>query len=185
VKNDEIKYTINSPHATFTGREWDAKDAILKTHIYKNNVLQNYKVEYKKSIKTLKGYKPKIIASLYEGKALNIINGYHTFKLLASQGLNTDKIRASLYNKVIVPLFSISLLVILFFKLPFHARMVNMGSVIALSLGVTFMIWGVLFGLNQMGVNGVIAPELSAILPICLLFGYALIIYFTDERTIS
>ena len=184
VQNDEIKYTINSPLATFTGEEWDATDAILKTHIYKNNEIQSYKVEHKESIKTLKGYKPKIIESLYEGKALNIVDAYHTWRLLASQGLNTDKIRASLYDKAIVPLFALALLVILFFKLPFHARMVNLGSVIALSLGATFMIWGVLFGLNQMGANGVLLPELSAILPIVLLWGYALYVYFTDEQKI-
>ena len=184
VQNDEIKYTINAPLATFVENEWEAKEAILKTHIYKNSTLQSYKVEHKKSIKTLKGYKPKIIESLYEGKSLNIIDAYHTWRLLVSQGLNTDKIRASLYNKVIVPLFSLALLIILFFKLPFHARMVSMGSVISLALGVTFIIWGVMFGLNQMGANGVLLPELSTILPIILLWGYAIYIYITDEQHI-
>jgi len=185
VKNYKVYYTIHAPVAIFNGKEWDAQNAILKTHIYKDGELEKYTVENKKSIKTLRGYKPKIIKSLYEGKALNIIDAYFTWKLLERQHLNSDKVRVSLYDKVVVPLFSLALLLILFFKLPFHARMINMGSVIALSLGATFIIWGVLFGLGQIGANGVLAPEVSAILPIALLWIYAIYVYFTDERSLG
>ena len=185
VEGYQVRYTINAPLATFDGKEWTAQEAILKMHIYKDGELERYKVEHKKSIKTLKGYKPKIIESLYEGKALNIIDAYYTWKLLDTQQLNSDKVRISLYDKVVVPLFSLALLLILFFKLPFHTRMINMGSVIALSLGATFVIWGVLFGLAQIGANGVLLPEVSAVLPIILLWIYALYVYFTDERSLA
>ena len=185
VEGYQVRYTIKAPVATFDGKEWDAQDATIKTHIYENGKLKRYRVESKKSIKTLEGYKPKIIESLYEGKALNIIDAFNTWKLLNKQNLNSDKIRAALYDKVIVPLFSIALLLILFFKIPFHARMMNSGSVIALSLGATFVIWGLLFGLNQMGANGVLIPELTAILPITLLWIYAIYVYFTDEKNIA
>ena len=185
VEGYQVRYTIKAPVATFDGKEWDAQDATIKTHIYENGKLKRYRVESKKSIKTLEGYKPKIIESLYEGKALNIIDAFNTWKLLEKQKLNSDKIRAALYNKVIIPLFSIALMLILFFKLPFHARMMNLGSVIALSLGTTFVIWGILFGLNQMGSNGVLIPELTAILPISILWIYAIYVYFTDEKSIA
>ncbi len=184
VEGYQVRYIIHAPLAVFDGNEWDAKDAILKTHIYKDGELEKYTYEHKKSIKTLKGYKPKIIESLYEGKALNILDAYNTWKLLNKQHLNSEKIRASFYDKVIVPLFAIALLLILFFKLPFHARMMNLGIVTALSLGTTFIIWGVLFGLNQIGSNGVLLPEVTAILPIVLLWIYALYVYFTDEKSI-
>jgi len=185
VEGYKVRYTIHAPIAIFDGNEWDAQNAILKTHVYKKGELEKYTIEKKKSIKTLQGYKPKIIESLYEGKALNIIDAFNTWKLLNKQNLNSDKIRAALYNKIIVPLFAIALLLILFFKLPFHARMINLGSVIALSLGATFVIWGILFGLNQMGSNGVLAPEFTAILPIALLWLYALYVYITDEKSIA
>ena len=185
VEGNEVKYTIHAPLAVYGNDEWEARDATLKTHIYVNGKLDKYTVEYKKKIITLKGYKPKIITSLYEGEALNIVDAYHTWELFKKQGLNSDKIRAVLYNKIIVPLFAPALALILFFKLPFHARMMNFGSVIALSLGATFILWGVLFGLNQMGSNGVLIPELTAILPIILLWIYALWVYVRDERRIS
>ena len=185
VEGHQVRYTINAPTATFDGEKWDAQNAILKTHNYREGELDKYTVEHKKSIKTLEGYKPKIIESLYEGKALNIIDAYNTWQLLDKQHLNSDKIRASFYDKVVVPLFSLALLLILFFKLPFHARMMNFGGVIALSLGATFIIWGILFGLNQIGSNGVLIPELTAILPIVLLWMYAIYVYFTDEKSIA
>ena len=99
--------------------------------------------------------------------------------------MNSDKIRAVIYNKIIVPLFALALALILFFKLPFHARMISFGLVIASSLGATFVIWGILFGLNQMGQNGVLIPEITAILPIVLLWIYALYVYVTDEKKIA
>jgi len=182
IDNYQVKYTIHSPVALFDGKQWDAKDAVLKNHIYENGVLKKYSIEKRSNIQTLKGYKPKIIESLYEGKALNIVDAYNTLKLLDSQNLNTDKIRAVLYNKLVVPLFSIPLLIILFFKLPYHARMVKMGRVVALSLGATFIVWGILFGLNQMGLNGVLLPEMTALLPISLLWLYAFYVYFIEER---
>jgi len=185
VEGYQVKYTINAPFATFDGEKWTARNATVKTHIYENGELQKYNVEYKESIETLEGYKPKIIESLYEGKALNIIDAYNTWQLLQKQHLNSDKIRAVMYEKVFVPLFAISMIMILFFKLPFHARMMNFGGVIALSLGATFMIWGILFGLGQMGSNGVLIPELTVLLPISILWLYAVYVYFTDEKSIA
>ena len=130
----------------------------------------------------LEGNKP---AAYYEGKALNILDAYTTWNLLKKQNLSSNKIRSSLYDKVVVPLFSMALLLIIFFKLPFHARMMNMGAVIALSLAATFVIWGILFGLSQMAANGVLLPELTAILPVILLWIYAIYVYFTDEKSLT
>lgn len=184
VEGYQVRYTINAPTAVFDDEKWTAYDATLKTHIYENGELSRYTVEHKERIETLEGYKPKIIESLYEGKALNIMDAYITWRLLNKQNLNSDKIRAALYDKISVPLFSIALLLILFFKLPFHARMMNVGAVVAFSLAVTFVIWGVLFGLGQMASNGVLIPELTGILPVVVLWAYAIYIYFTDEKSL-
>ncbi len=184
VEGDQVRATIHASWAYFNGKEWDAKDVIIKTHNYKEGSLHKYTLTYKKSMKTLKGYKPKIIESFYEGKALNMIDAYHTWQLLKKQHVNSEKIRASLYQKVVMPLFSLALLLILFFKLPFDARMTSMGLVIALSLGTIFVLWGILFGLGQIGANGVISPELASIVPIVILWVYAIYVYLRDEKSI-
>ena len=184
VEGHQVLYTIQAPYVIYGENEWEAKNAVIKRHIYREGKLVKYEVEHKKSITTLKGYKPKIITSLYEGKALNIIDAFNTWKLFKQQHINSDKIRTVLYNKIIVPLFALALSLILFFKLPFHARMMNFGLVVASSLGATFAIWGILFGLNQMGENGVLLPEVATIFPIVLLWIFALYVYITDERRI-
>lgn len=185
VKGDQVRYTIQAPMAVYEHHKWNAKNAVLKQHIYKNGQLEKYRIEHRENIITLQGYKPKIITSLHEGKALNIIDAYHTWRLFEKQNLDSDKIRAVMYNKIIVPLFSIALALILFFKLPFHGRMISLGLVIAASLGITFIIWGILFALNQIGRNGVLLPEVTAISPIVILWIYALYIYFTDEKRMA
>ena len=185
VAGFQVRYTIKAPYATFNGYEWDAHDATLKTHVYKDGKLVHYTIEKKKHINTLAGYKPKIIESLYEGKALNIVDAYNTWKLLQKQHLNSDKIRAAFYDKVVMPLFSIALVILLFFKLPFHARMMNLGAVIALSIGVTFVTWGILFGLAQIGTNGVLSPEFSTLFPIVILWVYALYVYITEDKILT
>lgn len=185
VEGHQVRYTINAPKALFDGTKWHAKDATVKTHIYEKNILQRYTVEHKENIETLEGYKPKIIESLYEGKPLNTMDAYQSWSLLDKQALNTDTIRAGFYDKVVRPLFALALLLILFFKLPFHARMVNLGAVIAFALAITFAIWGLLYGLSLLGSNGILIPELTAVLPIVLLWIYAVYVYFTDEKTIG
>jgi lipopolysaccharide export system permease protein len=186
VKKNKVIYTIHAPYALFDGLQWDAQNATVKTHLYNQfGNLVRYDVIHKERISTLKGYKPTIIESLYEGKSLNILDAYHTWQLLNRQHLNSDKIRSAFYEKIVVPLFALAMLLILFFKLPFHARMMRMGFVVALALGATFMIWGILFGLNQIGSNGVVVPELTAVLPIALLWFYAIYLLMTDERSIT
>lgn len=185
VEGYQVRYTIMAPLALFDGEKWTAHDATLKTHIYKNNELQRYTLEYKETIETLEGYKPKIIESLYVGRSMNIIDAYNTLKLLDRQHLNSDRIRAAMYDKVVVPLFALAMVLILFFKLPFHARMMNIGGVVAFSLAATFVIWGVLFGLGRMSSNGALLPELGTLLPILLLWGYTFNVYFTDEKKIG
>lgn len=185
VKDYQVRYTISAASASFNGVQWDAHDATIKKHIYnKEGILEKYILEHKDTIATLRGYKPKIIESLYEGKTLNIVDAYYTWQLLRKQDLSSDKIRAAVYAKIIVPLFSLALLVILFFKIPFHLRMMNAGTVMASALGATFVVWGILFGLNQIGTNGILLPEITALVPIGMLWIYALYVYMTDERTL-
>jgi lipopolysaccharide export system permease protein len=183
LEGNNLKYTIDAKEAHFTGNGWLAKDIFVRTLLYdSNNNLIRYKTENKDEMLTLIGYEPKIIESIQEGKALNMTDSFRALKLLDEQKLNTHKLRSTIYYKIVFPLFSIALLVILFFKIPFHARYMNLAFVLAISLGTTFLVWGVLFAFNQMGRNGVIPPEFAIPLPISILWLYALIIFFNNKE---
>lgn len=184
LSGNDLLYTIHAKEAKFDGEAWMAKDIVIKKLVYDENDLKRYTVEKQDELSTLVGYKPKMIESIYEGKALNIVDANQAWRLMSRQNLNTKKLRASLNNKVIFPLFSIGLLLVLFFKIPFHARYMNLPVVLSLSLGVTFLIWGVLFALNQMGNSGVVSPEVAIPAPIALIILYAAYIYFRAKETI-
>lgn len=184
LSNNNLLYTIHAKEAKYDGKSWEAEDIIIKRLVYDESGLKRYKIEHQKHLTTLVGYKPKMIESIHEGKALNIIDMAKTFQLLDNQQLNTKKLRSSIYGKLVFPLFSIILLLILFFKMPFYARYMNMALVLSISLGVTFLFWGLLFAFNQMGRNGVLSPELAIPLPISIGILYALYIYFLDKERI-
>jgi len=173
VSGYRIDYIIKAPLAIFDGHYWNAKDATLKTLIYKDGVLKRYTVSHTPTIQTLENYKPKIIKSFYEGSVMTLLEAVVTWSLLQTQSINSDKVKASIYNKVILPFFSIGLVIILFFSLPIHGRMANLARSVALSIGLTIIIWGVLFGLSRLGLSGVILPELAILMPVLLFLFYS------------
>ncbi len=183
-EDNDLLYTVIAKVAKYDGHSWLAKDIIIKRLIYSEGSIKRYEIYTQDSLKTLVGYKPKVIESIHEGKALDIVDMGKTFKLLDEQHLNTKKLRSSIYSKIIFPLFAIILLLVLFFKMPFHARYMNLPLVLSASLGVTFLFWGLLFAFNQMGRNGVLSPELAMPLPILVGLLYALYVYFLDREKI-
>ena len=184
LSGNDLLYTVHAEKLIFDGEAWRAKNITIKKLIYDERGLKKYAEEKRDELRTLVGYKPKMIESIYEGKALNIVDANHAWRLLRKQNLNTNKLRSSLNNKVIFPLFSIGLLLVLFFKIPFHARYMNLPLVLSASLGATFLTWGLLFALNQMGNNGVLSPEFAIPFPISLILLYAAYVYFRQKETI-
>jgi len=173
LNGNRVVKIIEAKEATYEGELWIAKDIITKQKVSDGN--GSFKLEIKSlpTLETLKGYNPKILQSVYYDKQLNLQEMFEAKKLLESQNILTDKIRADIYQKVVVPLFSIALLMIIFFKMPFHARYMNISWVSAYAIGSSLVVWGILFALHRIAQNSVLIPELALILPIILLFIYA------------
>ena len=172
MKDREVVETFSAKEAWFNLYEWVATDVIKKSKEF-NSSGQYLKVEYLELLHTLKGYEPKILKSIYDGKELNLYESLRAKSLLENQGLKTEALRADIYTKVITPLFSIALLMILIFSFPFHARYMNLASTTTQALGGTLFVWGILFALQGIGANGTVSPEIAIILPVILLWGYA------------
>jgi len=173
LKEGKVYEVQHAKEAHFTGNEWLAKDVIRKVKVWEQGS-PKLKIEHLDQLSTLKGYRPEILNSIYEDKHLTLYESFMAYRLLSSQGVGTFKIRADIYAKAIMPLFSIALLMILLFRFPFHARYMNVGMTTVKALGGTLFVWGVLFALQQMGANDVLAPELATPLPIALLWIYAI-----------
>jgi lipopolysaccharide export system permease protein len=184
IEENRLVSTLHAKSASFQKEGWLAQGIEIKKLIYKNNKLHHYEVQKLDELLTLKGYAPKIVESIHEGKALTITDTLKAWILFDNQRLNSGKLRSSFYYKTVFPLFSLAFTLILFFKIPFHARYMNIPLVLSGALGGTFVVWGVLFAMNQVGQNGVIAPEYAIVLPILTLWFYALTLYFGSKETV-
>ncbi len=183
-KDKKIDKVQSADSATYNGKEWLALNVTQKTKRVKESGEPYLTVEHMEQLNTLVGYNPKILTSIYEERQLTLYESLIAKELLSSQGIGTFKVRSDIYGKIIMPLFSIALLMILLFTFPFHARYMNVGSVTIKALGGTLFVWGILFALHQMGTNGGIPPEVGTVAPILLLWLYALYTFSRVNRLI-
>jgi lipopolysaccharide export system permease protein len=174
LENDKVVTVITANRAWYNGSEWLAEEITKKSKRVDSNGNPILKIDKVDKIKTLEGYHPKILNSIYEEKQLTLYESLIAKRLLSTQGVGTYKVRSDIYGKTIMPLFSIALLMILIFRFPFHARYMNLGSTTIKALGGTLFTWGMLFALQQMGATAVIVPEIATIVPILLLWLYAI-----------
>jgi len=174
MKDSKVIESFSAKEAWYNIDEWAASGVIKKTFLKNEEGKERLKVEKLTLLRTLRGYKPKILKSLYDNNALSLSESYIAIKLLSKQGLSTHLLRADMYRKLFMPLFSVALLMILFFNFPFHARYMNISVTTTKAIGGTLFVWGILFSLIGMGRSGTINPEIAIILPIVLLWFYAL-----------
>ncbi len=174
MKKDRVVAIITAKEAWYNIYEWVAENAIKKSKYINKDGKQRLKIETIPVLHSLRDYQPKILESIYDGKALTLSETISAKRLLENQGLNTYELRTEIYSKIIVPLFSIALLMILIFKFPFHARYMNITITSAKAIGGTLFIWGILFALQTVAKNGTAMPELILILPVVMLWIYAL-----------
>jgi lipopolysaccharide export system permease protein len=174
MKDNEVIETFTSKEAWYNIHEWVASNALKKTIIIDADGNQRLKIEKLVLLRTLEEYHPKILKSIYDGKSLTLYENIMAIKLLNKQGLEVHSLRAEIYGKVFMPLFSIALLMILLFNFPFHARYMNIAMTTTKAIGGTLFVWGILFALLGIGKNGALNPEVAIILPIVFLWIYAL-----------
>ncbi len=148
IDGQDVVELQEAKEAIFKDGYWLAKDVTIKRVVDDKSRLE---ISHRDTLITLKGYNPKILNSIYENRRLTLYESVMADRLLLAQGITTTKIRADIYSKVLTPLFSITILIILIFSIPSHARYLNMVIVTAQTLGGTLFMWGVLFALNRMG----------------------------------
>ncbi len=173
LKDNQVVEVQEAKRAKYANLEWNASDVTIKKIILSKGK-KRLKIEYLKSINTLKDYNPKILNSIYENKKLTLYESLIAKKLLSTQGIGTYKVRIEVYNRIIMPLFSVALLMILLFRFPFHARYINIAGVTTKALAGTLFIWGLLFAFYRMGLNGIISPEIAVLVPIGILWSYSI-----------
>ncbi len=122
-------------------------------------------------LKVLKGFRPKILDQVYEGKVnFTIMDAIDAIILLDEQNIDTSNIRAALYKIFIYPFFVPFLVIIIFFFVPISARSINISMFSLGAIISTLMVWGILFMLIELSNNKTIPSEIGVITPIIILF---------------
>jgi lipopolysaccharide export system permease protein len=179
LANNSFEEVLMASSAVYKDGYWFIKKANL---IKKPNLLDinstGITVTKEKNLKILKGFRPKMLDQVYEGKVnFTIENAIDALLLLREQNVNTSTIRSALYKIFIYPFFVPFLVVIIFFFVPISARFVNLSLFSSGAILVTLMVWGVLFMLIELSNHKTIPSEVGVVLPIFLLFLGALFQY--------
>jgi len=172
MENDTLKEVLVAKSAYYKNNYWHINNAdiIVKPDKLDFNA-KGITVIHKNDLKILKGFRPKVLDQVYEGKVnFTIGDAIDAFSLLKDQNVNTDTIKGSLYKIFIYPLFVPCLIVIIFFFVPISSRSLNISLFSFSAVLATLIIWAILFALVELSNNKTIPSEVGIVLPIIILF---------------
>ncbi len=183
TKNGDLKKIIKAKKGVFKNNLWELKDVVIvnkpKVSIKGGGKLE---IEHKKSLKTLENFKPKIIKNVFEGKTnFSIIDAYYAIKLLKPQEINVEKIKAILYLLVVFPLFAPFFILASFYYIPISARFFDTALLGTVFILTSLVLWGILFILAKITINGIVLPEIGIVLPIATLMIVAIFLYLKHK----
>ena len=170
--------------AIFKEDSWILKKA--QTIIYpKDKNFANTKLFYQDehNVKTLEGFQPKIISSIYERHLqISIVDALNLIKIFTSQYINTNKARAALYKSLLVPFFALFTIMIFFSYTPTTKRLSNTPLYISAAMTISLCLFGIFKVFEHLSFNAKgLDTELLTLMPLSLLFSLALWRYIKIE----
>ncbi|MCK4875714.1 MAG: LptF/LptG family permease, partial [Sulfurimonas sp.] len=167
LKENSLKEVLVAKKARYRDDSWHIQNAdiIIKPDKVEFNSL-GIKVKESNDLEILKGFRPKMLDQVYEGKVnFTIKDAVDAYILLSAQNINTDTIKSALYKIFIYPLFVPSLVVIIFFFVPISVRFLNVSLFSFGAIISSLMIWAFLFTLIELSNHKTIPSEVGIILP--------------------
>ncbi len=180
VQDNKLTKIIKAESGEFKDDFWLLNNVTITKLPNLTDTISGKKLQksYKKSLETLKNFKPAIMDSLYKGaEGLKIVDSIQAIYLLKDKGINTSAIKANLYKAVFFPFFSIFLSIILFTFLPIQRRGSNLTVLTTSFYFLVLISWGVLFLLTKITKSGALSPEFGIILPVIILGISSFIVY--------
>ena len=179
IKDNKLVKTVLAKKAYYQNNKW----YIIDAKIIKNpeNIFweeSKLDISYEKFLYTLEGFKPEIINNVYKAKVeYSIPDAIYTILLFNKQELNTNKIEAILYSKIIIPFFVLPILVIVFLYSNISNRFFHSGKFISIWVFTALFTWGIFFLLQKLAIGNILNAKLALISPIVILFLLAYYIY--------
>lgn len=182
TKSGNLIQIIKAKEAKFLDNRWKIEDAVVINKPQYLTIDSKISIEKRKNFYILDGFKPKIIDNVYEAKAnFSILDAIDAIKLLSTQNISIDKIKAILLSITIFPLFSPIVVIIIFYFTPISYRFFNVLLFTSSAIFITLGIWGFLYSLTKLSTSGVLLPEVAIVLPIVLLAIFAFLLYLKNR----
>jgi len=172
IQKGSLKEVLVAKEAIYRDEYWHIKEAdiIIKPDDLSFSSL-GIRVKESQEVNILKGFRPKMLDQVYEGKVnFTITDAIDAIILLDGQNINTNSIKGALYKIFIYPLFVPCLIVIIFFFVPISVRFLNVSLFSFGAILSTLLTWGILFMLIELANNKTISSEVGVIAPIVILF---------------
>jgi len=183
IKDNRLSELLHFNVAKFKNKKWIATGIEKKVLNYKNGQPVGYKIIQVKKESILKGYYPKVVRLLYEGKRMSIYDGFKALTLLSKQKIDSSKVKSALYTKVLMPLFAPALIIMILAYLPLHRRFLSRAKYLVSTMGLTLIVWTILYSLNMLSINGVVPVDLGQPLVIIVLYMVAFYIWFKKRHS--
>ncbi|SFV74800.1 Permease YjgP/YjgQ [hydrothermal vent metagenome] len=171
IKKNSVTEVLVASSASYKDGYWVISKAdIIKKPKNINFDSSGIVVNELNEVKTLKGFRPKMLDQVYDGKVnFTIFNAIDAILLLEKQNVDTSNIRAALYKIFIYPFFVPFLIIIIFFFVPISSRSLNISLFSFQAIFTTLLIWGTLFMLIELSNHKTISSEIGVIVPIVIL----------------
>lgn len=184
TKGDDLEQIISSPHGRFIDNHWEFEDVEItskplvmdweKSKLTKQNVAK---------LALLDGFKPRILDAAYEPKAgYSSLDAIESFSILNAQNINTDKIRAALYNQIFVPFFIVPILFLIYKFANINNRFFRPTEFASMWVFGTLFVWGGFFLLYRFSSNSVILPEFGLLGPLFTMFVLSFFAYKKSQK---
>lgn len=175
MNGSQIISQITAKEASYDGRTWILKDNNI-TQIPQNLSLGATGLErsYADEIVIANSFRPRIIENIKNKDNLySIIDAIDSINTLKNENINIAKIKSVLYSMIFFPLFAPFMVLILYYYMPVTGRFASLAIASFGAIFVSLCIWGVLFLLIRLSINGAIAAEIGIILPVIILMLFA------------
>lgn len=180
--SSDDKFTYSAKQAIYKGSSWELND-VQKVTLPKEIELGGdgvVRTELAKVI-ALKNFKPSSIANINKSSGLYTIpDAMNSIRIFKNQGINVSSIKTSLYVMLFFPFFAPFMVMILYYYLPITGRFFNLALASFIFFIVTLCVWGVCFVLIRFAMTDTIIPEISIVLPIIVLAGFAAKLYIKN-----
>lgn len=178
----DVTKIVRASIASFVQNQWVLENvSIVHKPIVEALDDVGLRFEAVNQLKAMENFKPRIMDNVYQSEhALSIIDGIEALRFFETQGVNTAKIKATLFYQIFFPLFAPFLVIFLYYKAPVMGRYFNTAIIASAFAFITLVTWSGLFLLSRLSANGVLFAEIGILLPIVLLGFIAL--YFYSKR---